>query len=216
MSLWYLDRMGLIKSADFDFLRLPHLLLLYVAAIKYATPRRLGFFDLLDFPPDMDASTLKTFRGVCLRLPTALDINGRVLRDLRFAVDVSGRRQVILPHGSIGRCTTIVPVKTAASSQVTQHLCEDEKLVVKISWHSPQQVGEDRYIRIARVALQKDETTLRYLQHVVDMKCSLTRTIGEMGLPRALMHGLTEKDGNEPCLATGTGASDCSGSLAYA
>ena len=36
-----MDRMGVVKSESFDFLQEPHYLLLYVAAVKFATPRRL-------------------------------------------------------------------------------------------------------------------------------------------------------------------------------
>lgn len=194
MSLWYIDRTGLVKSEDFDFLLFPHLLVLYVAAIKYATPRQLGFFDLLEFPAKITPSTFKTLAGVSLKLPTALDVNEQTLRDVHFVVTVSGRRKVISTHGAIGRCTSVLPIKAAADSQAAQQLCHDEVLVAKVSWQSVWRTGEDTHIRVARVALGEKESTRRYLKHVVDMKCSLTRTMKEMGLPRAAMYGLPEDE----------------------
>ncbi|THH26697.1 hypothetical protein EUX98_g7490 [Antrodiella citrinella] len=192
MTLWYIDRMGVVASAPFDFMDEPHFLLLYVASIRYATPTQLGFFSKLGFPcGDVTADRLDTFDEVTLDLSGSADIDSKPLSDLRFVLDVSEDRSINSTHGAIGRATIVVPVLPAVDCETAVTLCGEEKTVAKISWQSKfRAIGEDSLVRVARVKLQASDTLRTHLKHLVDMKCGLTQSMEEMNVPRASMFGL--------------------------
>ncbi|THH16567.1 hypothetical protein EUX98_g9284 [Antrodiella citrinella] len=196
MTLWYIDRMGVVASAPFDFMDEPHFLLLYVAAIRYAPPTQLGFFSKLGFPHgDVTADRLDTFDNVTLDLSGSADIDSKPLSDLHFVLDVSEDRSINSTNGAIGRATLVVPVLPAADCETAVTLCGEEKTVVKISWQSKfRAIGEDSLVRVARVKLQASDTFRVHLKHLVDLKCALTQTLEEMNIPRASMFGLPAED----------------------
>lgn len=196
MTLWYIDRMGVVASAPFDFMDEPHFLLLYIAAIRYATPARLGFFSKLGFTNgNVTADRLDTFKGVTLDLSGSAELDSNILPDLRFVLDVSEGRPVISTHGAIGRATLVVPVQPASDCEAAVTLCGKDKIRAKISWQSESRaVGEDSHIRVARTKLEANDSFRTHIKHLVDMKCALTQSIEEMNLPCAFMFGLPADD----------------------
>lgn len=191
MTLWYMDRMGVVQSDPFDFIDEPHFLLLYVAAVKYATPTQLGFFPLLKFPTHpINAKVLQTFKDVALDISGGRDAEAKTYHDLRFSLDVTDERPIITTHGAVGRATIVVPVKAATDSEAAVSLGKEAKLISKISWQPHWRVGEDTHIYEARAAVKRTTSTRDLLKHIVALKCSLTRTMAEIGLPRAVMAGL--------------------------
>ena len=190
MKLFYVDRMGVVESKPFDFIDEPHYLLLFVAATMYASPAQLGFFDRLRFPLSrVTYDCLDTYSNVTLDLSGAKSMNAESLDNLRFCLDVSSTRHLVPPHGAVGRGTIVVPVKPLNGSVHVVTVCGGSSPVVaKISWPSKWRVGEDALIRAVRKGLDSHDDTRPFMKNIVELKCSLTRTMKEMNLPRALMH----------------------------
>ncbi|THH31243.1 hypothetical protein EUX98_g2952 [Antrodiella citrinella] len=188
VTIFYMDRIGVIKATPFDFLDEPHFFLLYLAAVQYATPSQLGFFPMLKFPsPSLTSEVLETYQSVILDLSGAQGCGEIMLNDLRFLLDVSADRRVVPTHGAVGRATIVLPLLPVSDSKDSVMLCGTEKTVAKISWQPRTRDSEDSNIRAIRTTLAKTPKTHKYLKHIVDLKCSLTRTMAEMGLPRAFM-----------------------------
>ncbi|TCD70754.1 hypothetical protein EIP91_001783 [Steccherinum ochraceum] len=198
MTLWYMDRMGVVKSVSFDFLKEPHFLLLYIAAVKFATPQQLGFFPLLKFPNDrIDKDVLESYKGVSLDLSGSEDMMPTTLNDLRFVFDISDTRPLISPFSSMGRATIVAPINADPSSKTAIELCGTSKVVTKISWQSKWREAEDHFVRVARKALDAKDSTKEILKHIVDIKCSLTLSMEQLHLPRAAMEGIPKTDDYE-------------------
>ncbi|THH12976.1 hypothetical protein EUX98_g9771, partial [Antrodiella citrinella] len=191
MTLYYMDRMGVVVSEPFDFMDQPHFLLLYVAAIRYASPAQLGFFSKLGF---LDDNVTDTLDGATLDLPGSADIDSKTLNDLRFVLEPD--RPIIHAHGAqVGRATIVVPVKPFPRCEAAVVLCEENRIVAKIAWQSTsRRISEDSYIRVARTKLQASDSMRKHLKHIVDMKCALTQSMEEMKLSRVFMFGLPEED----------------------
>lgn len=191
LSLWYIDRMGVVKSTSFNFITEPHYLVYFIASVTLASMKQLGFHSLMNFP-DRHApeKTLATYEGVSLSLPLAQDIDGNVREGLKFSLAVADGGQIINSYGAVGRSTTIVPLR---SSETTLQVCRDvtEKLVAKISWQSRWRLGEDESIRVVRTKLAASSSKRRFLDHIVDMKCSATYNMADMDLPR-MAFGVTD------------------------
>ncbi|KAI0935015.1 hypothetical protein AcV7_003931 [Taiwanofungus camphoratus] len=185
VKLWYGDRMGIVQSEAFDFREEPHLLLLSVAAITFADHLRMGICPFVKFP----TTAYDSYMGVKLELEDglALNLSKEPLPKLKILID--NERKVATDFGAVGRGTTIVPVKTTGTSA---KLFGREDLVAKLAWPSAEREAEDNFVRIIRCKLK--EHAPQYLDHVVDMKCSLTGTMAEMGLPRARMEDLSPFD----------------------
>ncbi|KAH8091041.1 hypothetical protein BXZ70DRAFT_909917 [Cristinia sonorae] len=198
MTLFYMDHMGLVKSTPFDFVDESYFLLLYLAAVTYAAPKDLGFLSLLQFPKSpVPASTFPNYANVLLILPDALGSNGQSIGEVTFIIDSD--RRIIQSYGAIGRATVVVPVQPDPSNVITLDLSgrdAHECLMAKISWQSKRRTGEDTHIRAVRMKLSSKQETRHLLEHIVDMKCSITQTMEELGLPRAFM-GLSMDDASE-------------------
>ena len=63
---------------------------------------------------------------------------------------------------------------------------ESEELVAKVAWPHAVRTGEDVFIRKVRKCLE-DEGKKSMLQHIVDLKASLTKNMEAMVLPRYAM-----------------------------
>lgn len=178
VSLWYADRMGFVESAIFDFTTHPHLLLLIVAAIQKADIASFGMFPFLRPPvPEFDR-----YCGGTIILPHATDVDNKKTGKLEFHI-VTGPQGVIFnSDAAVSRGTMVFPVVAAGETKVN---LGNEKLVVKTSWLVKAWQPEDGKIKIVRNALRHKKPD--YLKHVVDLKYSLTSTMGEMKLPRASM-----------------------------
>lgn len=189
MTLWYADRMGLVQSTPFDIFKEPHLLLLFVAALFHANHHKLGLCPLLSFP-QRPKSDFRDYNGVELDLPTAHDCDRNELPPLRFRIVLDGKIKTDL--GTIGRGTTVVPVQAIGIAE--QHFGK-ERLIAKFAWPVLKRHQEDYFVRKVRNNLKAKKPA--YLKHVVDLKCSMNRTMEDLQLPRALMSDLPSLRGFE-------------------
>lgn len=192
ITLWYMDRMGVIKSSSFNFITQPHLLVYFIASVTLASLKQLGFLSLMNFPDARTpAQLLGAYQDVSISLPHASDIQGCIHDGLHFDVAISDKRRMLTNYGAIGRATIIVPLK---GNETTLVVCADasEPMVCKISWQSRWRVGEDANIRIIRTKLEESESKKSFLDHIVDMKCSATYSMHDMDLPRAKMFGIAD------------------------
>ncbi|KAI0929656.1 hypothetical protein AcV7_005138 [Taiwanofungus camphoratus] len=183
ITLWYGDRMGIVQSESFDFILNPDLLVLFLAAMESADHARMGICPFLKFP----TGTYENYSGVQLELDDqlAIDVNETPLEKVVFKVDES--RRVITDFGAVGRGTTIVPIKATGRAKT---LFGEDELVAKMAWPSKERDAEDGFIRIIRQGLKTHAP--RWLDHVVDLKCSITRNMEQMDLPRFYMNGLLD------------------------
>ncbi|KAI0929648.1 hypothetical protein AcW1_010342 [Taiwanofungus camphoratus] len=178
MTLWYGDRMGIVQSQAFDFIQQPHLLLLYLAAMDSADHARMGLRPFLKFP----TSAYDTYADVKLEIDddVATDVDDKPLEKLVFAIDNS--RSVYASYEAVGRGTTVVPIKATGVAKV---MFGEDDLVAKMAWPSKERQAEDNFIKKIRRNLKVHAP--RWLDHVVDLKCSVTRNMKEMNLPRVYM-----------------------------
>ncbi|KAH8082028.1 hypothetical protein BXZ70DRAFT_959639 [Cristinia sonorae] len=203
ITLWYIDRMGVVSSSSFNLIEEPHLLVYFVAAVTRAGASSLGFSSLLEFPDPspvlrLPVQTFTQYKDVKMVLPTARDIHGNVLENLDFSIDVDAKgkstRRIVPTYAAFGRATIVIPV--VASTVTATKICvcppEDRKLVAKVSWQVEDRDGEDEIIREIHEKLAADESRKNFLQNIVSLLLSTTRTMEEMELPRARMFGLSE------------------------
>lgn len=179
MKLWYSDRMGIVFSKSFDFLKEPHLLLLVLAAIASANLVKLGVCPFIKFPDD---TRYESYSGSNVELLCSKNEADEDLPELQFRFDDT--RKVHVAYGGVGRGTTVFPVQPLGVAKTMF----DGDLVVKTAWISVRRPAEDLTIRIIRKKLRQDAPDI--LQHVSDMKCSIAQTTQNTGLPRAFMSNL--------------------------
>ncbi|KAI0925192.1 hypothetical protein AcW2_005871 [Taiwanofungus camphoratus] len=181
--LWYGDRMGIVQSEPFDLRKESRLLLLYLAAMDSADHARMGICPFLKFP----SSSYDSYDGVKLELDDklAMDVNDKPLEKLVFEVDNS--RRVITEFGAVGRGTAVVQIKATGAAKA---MFGEDDLVAKLAWPSKGREAEDNFIKTIRRKLKAHAP--RWLDHVVDLKCSVTRNMEQMDLPRIYMTNLLD------------------------
>ncbi|TCD68527.1 hypothetical protein EIP91_010583 [Steccherinum ochraceum] len=196
MSLWYMDCDGAVKSTTFHIFEEAHYLVHFIAAVTTASLSQLGFFPMLKTPP-LDspadhANLLANYNGFALPLANAQDLDGVEHQELEFSLDTTSR-WIIPSFGVLGRATTVVPL--LASNDEAKAVCgSDTTPLIKISWQPSWRRGEDVIIRAVRMKLAQDNRAKAFLRNVVELKCSLSRSMEEMGLPRATMFGVGSSD----------------------
>lgn len=186
ITLWYADRMGLVKSQSFDFFQNPELFLLVLAALHFGNRHKLGINPLIEYPPD----AVQTHDDAMLKLPHACDITGKKLNEtLTFKLRVSEEHPLCVAYGALGRGTTVIPIKAEGRAE---ELFGSDDLVAKLAWQPVNRCNtEDGLIRVIRRKLGTHEEARSYLRNITDLKCSLDMSDTELGLPRAFM-GLPE------------------------
>ncbi|TFY54848.1 hypothetical protein EVJ58_g8616 [Rhodofomes roseus] len=184
MRLCYGDRMGIVLTEKFRFIDGDReLFLLTVAAMGSASPHGMGIFPDLHFQQNDDGeSFLHKYAGAQLRV-TARQPDREELENFEFNVQV-GARRVYTEFGTVGRGTSVIPI-VATPDTATYKAFGKEKLVAKVSWPHARRRAEDSLIIAVRRGLKDRKPA--YLRHVVDLKCSVTRNIEDMGLPRHAM-----------------------------
>lgn len=191
MSLWYIDHMGLIKCASFDWLKEPHYLVHFLASIIYADFSKLGFFPLLKFPGQVGSVRTTEFQDATLDLPHALgaEIDNRTLGNVNFCLDVKTDRRHVWADDLVGRSTVLIPVEANPCDTTATALCGQDSVVAKISWplDSVAREPEDAYIRVIRTRLRSNHATKKFLANVVDLKCSASLSLRDLDVPRAKM-----------------------------
>ncbi|KAH9920046.1 uncharacterized protein B0H18DRAFT_1122146 [Fomitopsis serialis] len=192
MRLYYGDRMGIVVTRKFKFLREEsRLFMRCIAAMGQASVHGMGIFRDLHFPENKQKETeFERYEGSQLRI-TARRPDASEPEPFEFDVDVDGKtRWIYTQYGALGRGTSVIPIKATLETDTYQHFKTD-KLVAKIAWPDALRSAEDSIVIAVRTKLS--ETKRQYLPHIVDLKCYVTRTIEEMKLPRAAM-GLDHDD----------------------
>lgn len=176
VTLWYGDRMGLIASEPFDFIKEPHKLILVVAALGAAGMHEFGF------PPFFEDSKVMFPSG------TARDLDGSLLsEDLVF--DVQTTLPTYRRYEAIGKGTMVIPVRATGNAEAK---FGSGLLVAKRTWSTRSSPNEAHALKAILSALKARAP--RYLKYVVDLKCYVEQTASEHDLPRILMPGLMEKE----------------------
>ncbi|OCH84372.1 hypothetical protein OBBRIDRAFT_786259, partial [Obba rivulosa] len=180
MTLWYCDRMGLVQSESFDIFETPEYLVLVLAALAMAPADALGFCPFLKFP----SPESNFLQGTSLTLPNAIGEGEENLGEVTFKVEVTSSRKLINHPGAIGRGTVVVPVGTIGKSK---ELFGEKNHVAKIYWPQEVRDAEEQFVRIIRKKMSGHEVARQYVKNIVEIKCSLKKSMAEMGLPRAFM-----------------------------
>ncbi|KZT63502.1 hypothetical protein DAEQUDRAFT_119003 [Daedalea quercina L-15889] len=198
LRLVYGDRMGAAFSERVEFLgRGAHDFLLIVRAMGGASVHDLGILPSMHFPRHEEDGLVyesfvesKGYDGATLHLDIPIDqapgssgeTHEQAAETLVFAVRSSGK--VKTEFGGIGRGTTVFA--SSPQNERAKRVCEEDDLVAKVAWPHKVRAAEDATIRRIRHRLELAGMG-RYLPHIVDLKCSSTRTIEEMHLPRLEM-----------------------------
>ncbi|KZT64321.1 hypothetical protein DAEQUDRAFT_39492 [Daedalea quercina L-15889] len=195
LRLVYGDRMGLVFTKAIDFLgKDAALFLLIVAATGAAGVHGLGIHPNVHFPRDDDGYEVfaldSEYTGATLHLPTG------DTEDAQFDFDVQSTRKLYTEFGLIGRGTAVIPVK--ARNKKARETCGEEELVAKVGWPHAARQAENEMIDTIRRDLKSAHKD-NYLQHIVDMKYSVTKTIEEMGMPRCAMNIIPDGEDLRVC-----------------
>ena len=192
MRIWYGDRMGIIVTRKFKWLKDDDLTFLRcIAAMGHADVHGMGSFPDLQFlemgenTPTPGPRYEVSHFSMMARRPGAPEAEL-----LEFSLDVRGDSSVYAESSMVGRGTSVVPV-IAKPGTMAHAYFQDEELVVKIAWPYATSRAEDGTIIAVRKVLKEKKP--QYLPYIVDLKCSDTRTISELGLPRLAMHIAPEK-----------------------
>lgn len=183
MTLWYGDRMGVVLSKPFDIFLEAHYLVLLLTALFSSNLNDFGISSLVKTTP----SQFVGYEDLAFELEQARLDNNTLVPKLTFKItDV---QQLRTDYGIVGRGTTIIPVRAVDQTVVDLELGEDGKnsqLVAKIAWPLKNRIPEADFVKAVRRSLRESKKT-DMLKHVVDVKCSLERTIEEIDLPRVFM-----------------------------
>ena len=132
VCLWYGDRFGAKKTATFDFLLQPHLLILTLSAIAAAPFERLGYSHCMRVrSDDLMLRSFNDYTRASLVLDDAKGPYGEEIGQQWFDFDVntSEDRELWLQPGALGRGTTVIPVTKVQSPNSP---IEPEALVAKL------------------------------------------------------------------------------------
>ncbi|EPT00193.1 hypothetical protein FOMPIDRAFT_1060536 [Fomitopsis schrenkii] len=197
LRLVYGDRMGVVFTKPIEFFgRDANLFLLVVAAMGAAGVHELGIHPNVHYPrlrgdePWMCRDVFDKehgYEGATLHVEGQGEDGSGVL-EYDFDVDKKAHRSVYTEFGLIGRGTTVIPVKArpGAGAASGAQASESEELVAKIAWPHAARTGEDVFIRKVRSRL-KNGGKKKILQHIVDLKASMTKDMKEMNMPRHAM-----------------------------
>ena len=195
MRLWYGDRMGFIVSKALKWLEEDNRTFLRcITAIAQASAHGMGIHPYLQFLNRGQATDTNSYEGAYLSM-TARRPDVDEDEELEFALDVKGPL-VYAEYGLVGRGTRVMPV-VAKPGTKAHELFQDEDLVAKISWPNAARRAEDSVVLVVRKALKSKKP--QYLPYIVDLKCSTTRTIDELGIPRAKLNILPDQSDLRVC-----------------
>lgn len=148
-------------------------------AFALASVHGMGTFPSLQFPVtdhDPVRSYGEAHLSMTMYLPDA--------KEVEFVLGFTSFR-VHTEFGVVGCGTSVVPAVAKPDTRAHE-LFQDGKLVAKISWPHAVRKGEDAVITAVRKTL-KENKKQQYLPYIVDIKCSVTRSMEEIGLPRVAM-----------------------------
>ncbi|TFY53177.1 hypothetical protein EVJ58_g9593 [Rhodofomes roseus] len=186
MRLLYGDRMGVVITKKFRFLHEDQrLFALCIGAMGRASVHGMGIFPDLHFPAnEQEEASMNTYEGAQLRM-TARRPDVPNSEEFQFDVDVEAGR-IYTEFGVLGRGTSVIPIRATPDTDTSKDPAfKDKGLVAKISWPHALRRAEDSLITAVRRELRAKKPA--YLRHVVELKCSVTRTLDEINLPRLAM-----------------------------
>ena len=178
MTLWYGDRMGVVMSKPFDIFHEAHYLVLFLAAIFSSELKNLGISPFVKSPSDQ----FNGYEDSTLEFDEA-DTDHGTMDNLKFKISHVERLRT--DYCAVGRGTTIIPICAIEQTLQAMDLGKND-LIAKLAWPSKTRTPEATFVKIIRRRL-REERREDMLKHIVDVKCSLTRTMEQMDLPRAFM-----------------------------
>ncbi|TFY76327.1 hypothetical protein EWM64_g7685 [Hericium alpestre] len=185
VSLWYYDRIGVVRTKEFSILDPADskLVVLMAVAMSVCDRDHLGFEPLLHPPTNVVSSS--TVKDNILLLPANHTIDGsgvQVQHDVSF--QVLGNKAIYIQYGVIGRGTVVYSV--AAKDTGGLELPKGE-LVAKLSWPVKTRAAEDFLICDIRSKIGPT-----WSKHIPELICSMTLDGDALGLPRTLMPSLDD------------------------
>ncbi|ETW75484.1 hypothetical protein HETIRDRAFT_446980 [Heterobasidion irregulare TC 32-1] len=186
VSLWYYDRIGVIKSEEFDLVENPRLFVLAIAAVTTCDMKHFGFEPMIHppstIPPPMRLEhpirlePPRNISGWEIHIDEGVDSEGKTVPGI-VRLKITGA-PIYVQAGIVGRGTSVLPVSAFADSGLAA-VKSSQKLVVKFSWPAATRVPEDVLIRRIRKAIGSKEA-----RHVSRMRMSTTLEGLRLGLPR--------------------------------
>ena len=181
MTLWYGDRMGVVMSKSFDIFHEAHYLVLFLAAISSPELKNLGISPFVKAPAS--CNQFDGYEDSTLEFDEADTEHGTV-NNLKFRIgDVERLRT---DYCAVGRGTTIIPICAIDETSQAMDFGTND-LVAKLAWPLKTRIPESTFVKTVRRRL-REERREDMLKHIVDVKCSLIRTMEQMDLPRAFMN----------------------------
>ncbi|THH31483.1 hypothetical protein EUX98_g2711 [Antrodiella citrinella] len=185
VTVYYGDHSGLMKSASFDFIDEPELLVLVVAALSNAHERALGFHPCIRLGIDTVTASLATST---LHFNAAYELDGNLSKKWNWEVkQVRGKPLQLFNHQHVlGKRTNVVPIRMAAvrNNVVNPLYTGNTGLVMKTYWPKEKHVSEDH---VHRVLYAKLRNKPHVRQHIASLVCSVKASMGQLGLPRAFL-----------------------------
>lgn len=185
VTLWYADRMGVVVSSRFSCISQPNLLSLAGLAIGATDRKGLGISSFMSFQmpsTDRPVETSMQFNFASFALPSPMDSEGRAIDGVITFGESSWDVPDVATGQLVGRGTAVLPVR--ATNPAAAHLFgQTRTYVLKMAWALHSAPVEDATVRLIRRRLSEEQPSI--LAHVTNLKCSVTKTMMEMGLPRA-------------------------------
>ncbi|TFY78117.1 hypothetical protein EWM64_g5894 [Hericium alpestre] len=175
MSLWYFDRIGAIKTEEFDIQSEAdqEKLVLVAHALHCCDRDHFGYEPLLRDPTPCVAPTSVVDAILTLPDGKVQDSNGDALAgDLSFKVT---GKALHVQYGIVGRGTVVLPVVP----QDVEKFGDDE-LVAKLSWPVATRPAEDTLLRTILEKVPK-----KWQRHLPDLFFSATFDADALSLPRS-------------------------------
>lgn len=179
ITLWYADRMGIVKSRPFNiFKQLEYLVLLAVALRNPTQSTRYGVSPFVSHFWREGALRRLTFPPPHVSTETSYN-------NLQFVVVPDG--ETWAEWRVVGRGTRVIPV--TASDGKTKSVCGRGPLVVKYSWPLRSAPREDIIVGTIRERIKRSCPPSWLLSKIVQVKASYTFKMDDAyyGLPRASM-----------------------------
>ncbi|TFY78250.1 hypothetical protein EWM64_g5761 [Hericium alpestre] len=181
VSLWYYDRIGVVRSRDFNMFKDLELFVLFAVAVSVCDRKHVGYEPLLKPGPatganDIALSTVEN-NTLCLDSRHAVDGSGApVYHDVSFQII---GKPIYVQCGIVGRGTVVHAISPKDDGGLA---LEAGELVAKLSWPVKTLVAEDALIRDIRSNIDP-----AWSKHIPDVLCSMTLDGEALDLPRKLM-----------------------------
>lgn len=188
VTFWYADRQGLVISLPFNSDDQPNLLWLASLGIGSSTRKGLGISPFLTFEQQMPTCIAEAdldFRYAEFKIPGMVDAEGNELQEaMKFGQSDWDYPDVAVGQ-LVGRGTAVIPV-CATGLFSKRAFGSDRDSVLKFAWAAHDAPVEDATVRLIRRRLGESRRDM--LAHVTELKCSVTKTMEEMSLPRVALN----------------------------